>query len=277
MDASGNPAGRPMPRKTSKPKNKPPAAADLTYWGWSKQPLASLIFLMPLLIAYELGVMIYATDYAHGTAQHIYARSLLSEFFAWFGVTTHFLPGLVVVVLLLSWHIVSGARWEWNPPLYLAMAAEALLLAVPLFVLMKFVGRHVELQALVPALAGRAPPGAVAGLGQAWQADLVFSIGAGIYEELLFRVIVIALVHWLLVDWLELDDLWGSLLTVLASAVLFALYHFSAQNPFTVTKCLLYMLGGLYLAGVYVIRGFGIAAGTHAAYDIFIVVASQLG
>jgi hypothetical protein len=262
-----------MPRKTSKTKNQPPAAADLTYWGRSRQPLSSLIFLIPLLIAYELGVMIYATNYANGTEQQIYARTLLNEFFAWFGVTTHFLPGLIVVVLLLSCHIVSGAKWEWNPPLYLAMAAEALFLAGPLFVLMKFVGSHVQMQARAAALTGRAPPA----VGQTWQAELVFSIGAGIYEELLFRVIVIALLHWLLVDLLEVDDTLGSMLAVFVSALLFALYHFSPQqHPFSMGKCLLYMLGGLYLAGVYVIRGFGIAAGTHAAYDIFIVAAKLL-
>jgi membrane protease YdiL (CAAX protease family) len=258
-----------MPKPTSKFKKTSPVADDLSYFGRSKQPLASLFFLVPLLIAYELGVMIFATDYTHGTAQQIYARSLLNWFFSWFGVTTHFLPGLLVVVLLLTLHLLSRARWRFEPRVYLVMAAESLVLAVPLFVLITIVGMSHSFARASGGASGGAP-------GSNWEAEIVFSIGAGIYEELLFRVIAIAIIHWLLVDWLEMEDIWGSMLTVFISAVLFAIYHFSSSNPFSFTKFLIYVLGGWYLAGVYVIRGFGIAAGTHAAYDLLVVAARMV-
>ena len=42
-----------------------------------------------------------------------------------------------------------------------------------------------------------------------------------------------------------------------------------AEGPFPLGRMAFYAIAGLYLALVYVLRGFGIAAGAHAAYDVF--------
>ena len=257
----------------------PPANS---YWVRSSRPLASLFFLAPLLVAYEMGVMIYATDYQHGVAQHIYARTLLAEFFEWFGIHVPFLAGLIVVVLLLTWHFVRRDPWDFEPSLYLVMAAEAVILAVPLLVLMVLAERQLVPAMALQAVGGAGIPGGSAAGGVVlpanyWPAELVFSIGAGIYEELLFRVVAIAALHWLLVDVIELSEVWGATAAIGASAVLFALYHFAGPTPFSLVRCLLLTLGGFYLAAVYVLRGFGIAAGTHAMYDILVVALKAIG
>ena len=262
-----------MPKKKTRQPTRLPASNS--YWVRSSRPLASLFFLAPLLVAYEMGVMIYATDYQHGVAQHIYARTLMVEFFAWFGIHVPFLTALILVVLLLSWHFVRRNPWDFEPGIYLVMAAEAAILAVPLLLVMILAERQLH-----PAIALQAVGGTA---GRAVMpvnyrtALFVLSIGAGIYEELLFRVVAIAALHWLLVDVIELSEVWGATAAIGASAVLFALYHFAGPTPFSLAGCLLYTLGGFYLAAVYILRGFGIAAGTHAMYDILVEVLRALG
>lgn len=247
-------------------KRRTPANSLLgDYWQQSQLPLASLFFLLPLIGLYELGTLIYATDRAQGTVRYIYARSLLRDFFEWFGVTGYYLPGLIVVVVLLTWHLAKRAPWRFEPRLYGVMWVESLLLALPLFVFMLALFRQPAPQWMVLARDG--------GMGQAtpWQAQMVFSIGAGIYEELLFRLIAIALLHMVLVDVLALPKEVGAAGAIGLSALAFALYHFSDRNPFDLGKCLFYTGAGIYLAGVYVLRGFGIVAGTHALYDVLVV------
>jgi hypothetical protein len=258
--------------KASAARNKP--APSNTYWHRSQQPLSSLIMLLPLIALYEAGVLWFAGDRAHGGLPDVLAHSLIAQFVAAFGITSAAtLPGLIVVVLLLSMHVAHGQRAPFAPRLYLGMGLEAALLAVPLFVLM-LVFRQ-QMWALRPLAAGAAAP-------MTWQAQMFLSLGAGIYEELLFRVIAIALVHWLLVDYLALPDSWGTALTVALSALAFALYHFDLSagpgepNAFQFSTFICYAFGGVYLAVVYVLRGFGIAAGTHATYDILVTLVTVL-
>lgn len=255
-----------------------------SYLTRSKRPLQALFFLLPMILLYELGTLVYATDPARGVTRFIYARSLLRDFFEWMGMTGYYLPGLIVVVVLFSWHMVQRDPWRFEPRLYIGMWVESALLALPLFVFAIMVFRQPEAQlaatmfdatAIAP-LAGAATTAVdPATPTDGWQAMLVFSIGAGIYEELLFRLIGIALLHTIFVDVLALPEKLGAIIAIGLSALAFALYHFTDQNPFAWNKCLFYTGAGVYFAAVYVLRGFGIVAGTHAVYDL-IVVALQL-
>jgi membrane protease YdiL (CAAX protease family) len=145
------------------------------------------------------------------------------------------------------------------------MGLESLLLSIPLFVLM-LVGwgalRQMGLQG----------PDAAGGGTLDWPAQMVYSVGAGIYEELLFRLIAIALIHMFLVDALALPQQTGAFGAIAVSATFFALYHFSPRNPFDFTRFVFYSAAGVYFAAIYLLRGFGIVAGTHAMYDILVVV-----
>jgi len=293
-----------MAHKSKTPKSairdSQPGFAD--YFHRSQQPLQALFFLLPLIVAYELGVLIYATRYADlitgtgviHTSQtlHIKARLWLLGFFEWFGVGGYYLPGFIMVAALLGGHILRKDRWSLEPALYGWMGIESLLAALPLFVFgLTFspapgipggrledlgLGGLASLQAssLKPFLASLAGNGLSGGggfTGLSWQAEIVFSLGAGIYEELLFRLILIAALHALLVDWLKIPDLWGSTAAMVLSAVAFALYHFSQDNSFTFSLFGYYTIAGAYLACLYVGRGIGIAAGAHAFYDLLVV------
>ena len=60
--------------------------------------------------------------------------------------------------------------------------------------------------------------------------------------------------------------------------------HFAAQHhpplgcePFAAAKFMFRAAAGLYLAGLFFYRGFGIAAGCHAFYNVIVVTLEAVG
>lgn len=253
-----------MPKAS--PRHNSALANPNGYWQRSQQPLQALFFLLPLIFLYELGTLLFASDPTQG-AVYIYARSLLHHAFEWVGVTGYYLPGIIVVVVLLSLHLVRRDPWRIDPPLYALMWVESVLLAIPLFVFLSVLARQTPEPNMM--LAQVVPQAS-------WQAQIVFSIGAGIYEELLFRLIAIAFIHMIIVDVLALDKTVGAVAAVALSSIAFSLYHFSSWQEFHSAAFLIRTIAGVYLAGVYLLRGFGIVAATHAVYDVIWVAVTML-
>ncbi len=114
-----------------------------------------------------------------------------------------------------------------------------------------------------------------------WTSGALLSLGAGIYEELLFRLIAITLLHLVLTDVLGLRDDLGMWASIVIAALGFAFYHFDASqmdeirgmNAARVGQALYYVLAGVYFGLIFHLRGFGITAAAHAVYDVMYVTA----
>ena len=101
---------------------------------------------------------------------------------------------------------------------------------------------------------------------------LALSLGAGLYEELFFRVILVTV--FILIFTKLLGKKWaGVTAAVVLSALLFSAVHYvgTMGDAFTLGSFLYRFLFGLILNGIYVWRGFGVAAWTHAIYDIMVI------
>ena len=98
------------------------------------------------------------------------------------------------------------------------------------------------------------------------------SLGAGLYEELFFRVILISVLVFLISRVLSKKWL-AYLVSALIAAFLFSTVHYIGEfgDPFTIGSFLFRFLFGLALNGIYVLRGFGTAAWTHALYDLLVI------
>lgn len=226
------------------------------YYNQSQTPLQSLLFLAPLLAAYELGVILFPLDASGGSRVTIMAKTYLSRFLAGFGALGDYLPGALVVAVLLAIHLARRDPWRFDPRLYLAMAFESVAWAMPLLIF-GIIGVKVM-----------ASPASLATLPLSTK--LVAALGAGVYEELLFRLVAIAAFHTLLVDLLQFDERTGSLLAVACSAALFARYHFDDSSPILLAPFAFYFLAGCYFGVCYFMRGFGIVVAAHAIYDVVI-------
>ena len=103
--------------------------------------------------------------------------------------------------------------------------------------------------------------------------QLVVSLGAGLYEELLFRVLMVSgLVAFGL--WLGWRRPVAIGVGVVGSALIFSAFHYVGPlgDTITVASFTFRAVAGLVLSGLYVARGFGIVAWSHALYDVGIAV-----
>jgi hypothetical protein len=233
------------------------------YWQAARQPRYTLLFALPLLLLYE-GLSFALTQSAYAGLRNG-ADVLLKTLFVAFGGSR----GVAVFSLLLlgigAWLVRRDRRRHPGP---LDRGVFALMLAESAVYAMLLGGVVSALTSLLLAPMLSAAQGAdPVRLPLAGQ--LVLSLGAGIYEELLFRVL---LVSGLLALGLRLG--WPRSRAVAAAVVLgalvFSAFHYIGPmgDVFTVVSFTFRAIAGLVLSGLYVARGFGIAAWTHALYDV---------
>ena len=149
----------------------------------------------------------------------------------------------------------------------MGMAIESFLFAWPLLVLAYFLGSSGAAAAAASSEADLAVIDSLSGRA-------VLMIGAGIYEELLFRLGLISLIGLLLTKVGSMGKEYSLLFAALASALLFGVYHFyfgPETIPFDWPLFNFYFLAGVYFSGLYVLRGFGITVGAHIIYDLIVL------
>ena len=104
-------------------------------------------------------------------------------------------------------------------------------------------------------------------------AKLVLSLGAGVHEELLFRLIMVGGGVWLLTRALGLRRWLAVGIAMVVSSVLFsAAHHVIGGEPFRVGAFTYRLLCGLVFATLFQTRGFAVAVYTHALYDIYVLI-----
>ena len=207
------------------------------------------MFLLPLLVFYEFA--------SSRQQDRVIAFDLLRRSFEWFGSAGLAAPGLAVAVVLLAAHVASKERWAVHWRRVAWMYPEALVLTLPLLVLNR----------LTALTAGN---GAAASLVDA----LAIGIGAGIYEELVFRLGMISLLVILGSDLMRLEESAVAVAAVAISSFLFAAHHHQpiGAEPFGVVPFLFRTMAGAYLAVIFWYRGYGSAAGAHAAYNVLLTL-----
>lgn len=244
-----------MPRK----KSQPVAVASNEYLIVSRRPLPSLAFLLPVIVLYELGTLFFARDPATGAETRIIAFNFLSSFLHLFGGTGRFLPAAAVISVLLAIHVSHGDPWRFKPRVLGCMTAEAAAWGIPLLMLGVVLARMMSLSGH-PAASGK-PSLAVM---------LVLSLGAGVYEELVFRLAGFAALGFLFGDVLGFKPRPTAIATTAITAVTFSLYHYLGDEPFHLRTFVFRALAGVFFGVLYLTRGFGVTAGSHVAYDVFV-------
>lgn len=231
-------------------------AATSGYFALSRTPLTSLVFALPLVLAYEGGVLLLGRGSPRNGAD-VWLRQLLDSL----GFGSYFLLPALTVLGLLAWHHMEHDRWRFSPGVLLGMAAESGLWAIVLVGLARLQER------LWPLAVTLAVPEAWNGIG----ARFVGYCGAGLYEEVLFRLLLLPAVAWML---RRLGTGPGAALVaaVLVTSGLFSLAHYVGPlgDVFDVYSFTFRMLAGIFFACLFLLRGFGIVAGAHAFYDMLV-------
>ncbi len=249
-----------------------------SYLESTSRPFYAMLFLLPLVAVYEVGTLLVNTNYFAHTQSRVAAFTWLMGLAEWLGLSQNLIwafPGIVVMMILLCWHVVARHPWEVQFKWLGGMAVECLVLTLPLFFMAMVLNTSKELpspRAGCAALISSSPSNA-----STYMADLVTSIGAGIYEELVFRLILMGLLMIFLEDVFNWKGSSAIITAVLISAGLFSAHHYVGfvggrigriQEPFTIGSFIFRTAAGIYFALVFWYRGYGITAGTHAAYNM---------
>jgi hypothetical protein len=238
-----------------------------SYWESSRSHRYSLLFALPLLVLYELLEAVAPVRLSGGVVRNGADVVLTSLFTALLGPRgpMAFMAVVIGVSLWLIWRDRGGG--PLRPRYFLLMFAESVVLAL----LFGLVVGTVTVQVLGPLRALAA--GAGGGLPPSTLARLTLSLGAGLYEELLFRVVLVALIANG-VRLLGAGRGTAGVIATILGALLFSAFHHigSLGEPFRLEAFVFRAIAGIAFSALYLTRGFGITAWTHALYDVAVML-----
>lgn len=225
------------------------------YLKQSRDLLTSLVLILPLFVAYQIGVLTTGgvrngVDFMTDALLLLTGRDL-SLYLA--------VNALLLVVLLA---LIAGlrGRGSFHPRIFPWVLIESSVYAL-------FFGAAVGALANLLGLSGLLAAGTATN-------KLVLSIGAGLYEELVFRLFLMGGLFAVGTRLLGLPRWAAAAAALLISSFLFSAVHHmgSLGEPFTVEAFTYRFLAGLLLAGIFYFRGLAVAVYTHALYDVLVMV-----
>ena len=248
----------------------PAAARRTSYFAISSAPRYSILFALPLLIGYEALAALLARP-GKGELRNGADVLLRSAFTAVAGPrgNTIFMAVIILLGVGLVVRDMRRNRDPLRPGILALMLGESAGLAAVFGVVVgvttaKLLGSlHVLAIAQTP-------------LSQmSWSMRLMMSLGAGLYEELFFRVLLVTGIAAGARVVLGFGRRSAGVCAAVLGAIIFSAFHYIGPygDPFQIQSFTFRMLSGLAFSGLYLLRGFGITAWTHALYDAFLLLA----
>ena len=234
----------------------------MSYLLKSRTSFYSFLFTLPLFFLYEINILFlsWGDILVVRNGADFLMRNILESFdiYGLYGLGLVFFLGLLVTYIFF---IKEDQQQEVNVNFLFIMLAESMLWSVVLyFLLFKFmvflmnpVGKNILQQ-------------------------VTLAIGAGIYEEFLFRVLLIAGLSGILGFVFMWDKTFKNIIAVVLSGGIFSAFHFMGEygDFFSMELFLIRFFAGLILGVLYMYRGFGITAYTHSIYDLIVLIRMTL-
>jgi hypothetical protein len=238
---------------------------NASYWARTRAPRYSLTFALPLLLLYE-GLAFVLSGHAIAGVRNgadVLLKSLFTALGGRYGLTA-----FGVVLFGVGTFVVLRDRKRSGPiepRLFGGMMLESVLYGAALgFVASTLTGLllgHYHL--------------AQGGFRQfGFPTQIMISLGAGIYEELVFRVLLVSGIAWfcrLLFGWKTGPS---AVVATILGAVIFSGFHYVGPygDPFQLASFTFRAVAGVLFSVLYLTRGFGIAAWSHALYDVMLAI-----
>lgn len=224
--------------------------------------LTSLVLVFPLFLVYQVGVLFTLPVLNGADFLTVFLfRNLGLSTGTYLAYTFAVTVGFAIAVAVLR------HKQRFDPQLIVPVLVESAIYALTMGSLIVFV--MTRALGISPQLAGGGG-GFVA--QQGFGTRIVMSLGAGVYEETVFRLGILTGLVVLFDRVLGLRRWMALVLGLLLSAVLFsAMHHIPPYgDPLHAGIFIFRVLAGLCFGLLFWYRGFAIAVYTHALYDLYV-------
>ena len=245
-----------------------PTTPRNTYFASTRSPRYSLLFALPLFVAYEALAAALTRPAAEAQVRNG-ADVLLHELA--YALAGSYGPlalmaaiiGLSVIFVVRDMRRSGGVR----PVYFIGMLVEASVLAL----IFGFVIGTITAQLLGGLHLLMLPAEPIARMS--WETRLMLSLGAGVFEELLFRVLLVSALATL-GRVMGFSRVAAGVFAAVVGALIFSAFHYVGPfgERFDIQSFAFRAVSGLAFSGLYLTRGFGITAWTHALYDAFLLL-----
>lgn len=230
------------------------------YFAESRRLSLSVVFLLPLMAVYHMGIV------HSGASMRNMAETWMTDLLGMVGVSAAQVLNIVLVGAL----VIALVKLEDGPSLHfrfvILMFVESVVYAFAMFQGLELVTTAIQRSA-----------SELTAIGPDNWVPFSLAAGAGVYEELVFRFLFIGgglLVLTKFAKWNRFISL--ALLLFLSSVVFSAIHYVGPFGDEPDTFSFLFRaLAGATLGFIYITRGLGIAAWTHALYNIFVLMSQQ--
>jgi len=216
----------------------------------TRRPIYSAALILPFLVVYHIGTIVLQTTYING------ADALIVRILSIFSVHSMLGSVLVLGICFVIWQLRTRASWTVNAGMLVIYFLESICFALLLLFAFGWLSTRLSLS-----------------LSEIRQniSDLVLYCGAGIYEELVFRAFLLSLLIVVLNRIFDKKKT-ATISAVVLGALIFSAFHYvgPSGDALSLGSFLQRTLGGIYFSVLFVTRGFGITAASHALYDIFL-------
>lgn len=230
----------------------------MSYFLQTRSSFYSFLFTIPLFFIYEVGILFLSKDdiLVVRNGADFLMRSILESFgiFGLYGLGAIFLIGFIITYI---YFFNDNSNKSIRADYLFIMIFESVCWALILyFLLSKFM------------LALMNP------IGKTIAQQVTLAVGAGIYEEFLFRVMLISGLTGIIGFVFLWSEKTRKSAALIIAAGIFSAFHFMGDygDYFSMELFLLRFFAGIVLGILYIYRGFGITAYAHSIYDLIVLI-----
>jgi len=246
------------------------------YFRLTRTPRYSFLFALPLLVLYETMAAVLASG-PRGVRNG--ADVMVKSFFI--AIAGRYGPIVFAVLLIggciwLIWRDRTTHVGPMRAKYFLYMIAESATLAALFGAVVGtltagLLGQFHVTRSLAPQMTVLmlGPADRLGGLNL-----VMISLGAGLYEELLFRVVLVSALAFVAHRAFGWSSRTASIAAAVTSALIFSAFHYIGPygDRLALASFVFRFLSGLAFSALYLLRGFGITAWTHALYDLLLLL-----
>ena len=232
------------------------------YFSLSRNDFYSIIVVTPLFILYQ--ILGFFNNYESDLIVKNSADVFIRHFFQHFSLKHAGLIHLICFMLIISFIVFKNKDLFISSELKLSflfgMIAESFLHSISLLVLMSLTYKLLPLSIFL--------------FNNHIMENIYLSIGAGIWEELLFRYFLISFLLFIFNKIMYDFSSLSYIMIIIISSALFSYYHFIGiySDIINISIFVYRFIAGIILSIIFIFRGLGIAVYTHTFYDLYLVV-----